>query len=146
MAIWNILAGPVKALVGEVGNIIDGLHTSEEEKAEAKAKILSLDLAFQRDLLVAETEAIKAGRDVVVAEAKGESWLQRSWRPLTMLAFVFIVVNNFIVTPYVTAFGGNVPTLDIPAPLWSLLTVGIGGYVVGRSAEKAVKYWKNGGK
>jgi len=68
--------------------------------------------------------------EVIVAEAKG-NWLQRSWRPILMLAFGFIVI-------YVKFFA---PLFDLKIPeleneFWDLLQLGIGGYVIGRSAEK----------
>ena len=36
----------------------------------------------------------------------------------------------------------NVPAADIPPDMWDLLKLGVGGYVVGRSAEKGIKAWK----
>ena len=56
-----------------------------------------------------------------------------------MLVFVFIIANNYIIVPYVTAFGATVPTLEIPNGLWALLNVGIGGYIASRGIEKIVK-------
>ncbi|MCS7280543.1 MAG: hypothetical protein NZ583_02795 [Desulfobacterota bacterium] len=38
----------------------------------------------------------------------------------------------------------RLPSLEIPPDMWTLLEIGIGGYVVGRSAEKIVKTWKKG--
>ncbi len=86
---------------------------------------------------------VNASRDVIVAEAQGGSWIQRSWRPITMLTFVFIIANNYIIVPYVQAFGASVPSLDIPNGMWALLNVGIGGYIAGRSGEKMVQAWQN---
>lgn len=79
---------------------------------------------------------------IITAEAKGDSWLQRSWRPITALVFVFIIANNYILYPYITAFGGKAVALDIPPDMWQLLKIMIGGYVVGRSVEKTVKIYK----
>lgn len=65
---------------------------------------------------------------VIVSEAQGKSWLQRTWRPITMMVFLVLVVLD--------SFGW------LPNPLapqaWTLLSIGLGGYVVGRSAEKVV--------
>ena len=68
--------------------------------------------------------------DVILAEAKG-NWLQRSWRPILMLAFGFIVIYVKFIAPL---FGLPIPTLE--NEFWDLLQLGIGGYVVGRSVEK----------
>lgn len=70
--------------------------------------------------------------DVIVAEAKGESWLQRSWRPIAMLNFL-VLVNAYF-------FGWNSPTFgaEMASKLFDLIELGLGGYIVGRSAEKIV--------
>ena len=39
-------------------------------------------------------------------------------------------------------FAGTGVMLDIPPDMWDLLKIGLGGYVVGRSAEKGAKAWK----
>ena len=71
--------------------------------------------------------------DIIIAEAKG-NWLQRSWRPLLMLAFGFIVIYVKFIAPL---FDLRIPELE--NEFWNLLQLGIGGYVVGRSAEKISK-------
>lgn len=71
---------------------------------------------------------------MLVSEADGHNWLKRNWRPITMLVFVYIIAHNYIFAP---VFG--IQSLPIPPDMWRLLEIGIGGYVVGRSAEKIVK-------
>ena len=142
MSLISLFTGPVKGLIGSVGAIIDDLHTSGEEKAEAKQKLAVLEAATLLSLAEVGKTLIEAQRDAVVAEAKG-SWLQRNWRPLTMMVFVFIIFNNYVLVPYVTAFGGSVPTLEIPNGMWALLNVGIGGYITSRGIEKVVALRKD---
>ena len=132
MSLINLLAGPVKGLIGSVGTIIDDLHTSGEEKAEAKQKLAVLESATLLSLAEVGKTLIEAQRDAVVAEAKSESAIARNWRPVTMLTFVFIIFNNYVLVPYVGAFGIVVPTLEITNGMWALLNVGIGGYLTSR--------------
>ena len=68
--------------------------------------------------------------EIILAEAKG-NWLQRSWRPILMLAFGFIVIYVKFLAPL---FDLKIPELE--NEFWNLLQLGIGGYVIGRSAEK----------
>ncbi len=56
--------------------------------------------------------------------------------------FVFIVANNYIIAPYAQAISGASVSLPTPPDLWALIKIGLGGYVVGRSAEKCVAAWK----
>jgi len=59
-----------------------------------------------------------------------------------MLTITAIVAWNFLLAPLaelaVTLSTGNQIPLSIPLPdeLWTLLSIGVGGYVVGRSGEK----------
>ena len=81
----------------------------------------AIDLALE-----AENEQLKARTAIIEAEAKSEHWLTSSWRPITMLTFLGLVVFD--------SFGLLASPLAPEA--WTLLQLGLGGYVVGRSAEK----------
>ncbi len=54
-------------------------------------------------------------------------WLQKSWRPIVMLAFTFIVLLGAFIP---------IPLLENTSEFWNLLEIGLGGYVIGRSIEK----------
>ena len=111
-------------LVKEVGKVIDNLFTSDEERLKVKNEVFKVLQEQQLELQKLQTE-------IILAEANG-NWLQRSWRPILMLSFGFIVIyNKFIsqLSPYLIT-----PVLE--PDFWTLLQIGIGGYVVGRSAEK----------
>lgn len=124
----------VLSLIGQIFkpamDMIDNVHTSEEEKLEKKAILLELQTTFLTDALNYEQEQLKAKASIIIAEAKSESWLARSWRPLTMLSFVVLIgAFWFGLTPE------TVSQESIDA-MFLLVQVGLGGYVVGRSAEK----------
>lgn len=53
-----------------------------------------------------------------------------------MLATVAIVLNNYIIYFYLSLFGAKAMVLELPNELWQFMNVGVGGYVVGLSAEK----------
>ena len=136
MSILSILGGPVKALVGEVGGIIDNLHTSGEEKAAAKQKLAELAAATELSLEQLANEQMALQRDVIVAEAQGESWIQRSWRPVAMLTMLALVVWQVV---FASVFNLEPDWQAVPDRAWGLLSLGIGGYIAGRSTEKVFK-------
>jgi len=119
----KILGWFTGGVVKEVGNAIDKLFTSEEERIKAKNEVFKVLQEQQLELQKLQTE-------VILAEANG-NWLQRSWRPILMLAFGFIVIYVKFIAPL---FSLPIPPLE--NEFWNLLQLGIGGYVVGRSAEK----------
>lgn len=102
---------------------LDNLFTSKEEKIKAENVIKQILIEKQLELQRMQTE-------IIVAEAKG-NFIQRSWRPILMLSFGFIVIYVKFAAPL---FGLPIPELEME--FWELLKIGIGGYVVGRSAEK----------
>ena len=109
----------VKDLLGG----LDKLFTSKEEKIKAENVIKQILVQKQLELQKMQTE-------IIVTEAKG-NWLQRSWRPILMLAFGFIVIYVKFIAPL---FDLRIPELE--NEFWNLLQLGIGGYVIGRTGEK----------
>jgi hypothetical protein len=69
---------------------------------------------------------------IINTEAASQHWLAANWRPLLMLTFGALIVARW--------FGWAAPNLSEAEylKLWSIVELGIGGYVVGRSAEKIV--------
>ena len=121
------------------GDAIKGVTDLVGQFVEDKDKANELETKIKNKLLSLEQEVITAQRDVIVAEAKSQSFIARNWRPIMMLTFVGIIANNYILFPYITLFGGTAITLEIPPDMWSLLKIGVGGYVMGRSGEKMVE-------
>lgn len=124
MKIWNkILTGSASELTSSIGSAIDGIVTNDEERMQAKNELteivtskLSELASFQKEVLLAELNGTK---------------LQRSWRPIVMLSFAAIVVYSKFIAP---CFG--LPNTDLESDFWTLLEIGIGGFVIGRSLEK----------
>jgi hypothetical protein len=61
-----------------------------------------------------------------------------------MWIIIVIIFNNFLLAPYVGMIFGYDLSLDVdvnslPEELWRAIDIGLGGYVIGRSAEKIVK-------
>jgi hypothetical protein len=121
--ILKFLTGNV---IKEIGNVIDNLFTNDEERIKAKNEIFKV-------LKQKELELQQMQTDIIIAEAKG-NWLQRSWRPILMLAFGFIVIYVKFIAPL---FDLRIPELE--NEFWNLLQLGIGGYVIGRTGEKMMK-------
>ncbi len=124
----------IKAIEVALG-LVDKIIPDPSARAEAKLRVLELEQAGEFKVIDAKTE-------VLVAEASSSNKLTSAWRPITMLVFVAIVANNYLVYPYLSLFWSDAPMLDMPQELWQLLKIGIGGYVAGRSIEKAASAWK----
>jgi len=110
----------------QIGDVVDELFTSDEERIRAKNEIFKV-------LKEKELELQKMQTEIILAEAKG-NWLQRSWRPILMLSFGFIIIY----TKFISQLSTSLITPVLEPEFWELLEIGIGGYVIGRSGEKIV--------
>lgn len=110
----------------ELGSkIFDKVFPDPAKANEAKLELLKLQQS-------GELAALTASSDIIKAEASSEHWLAAVWRPILMLTFGALIVARW--------FGYAAPDLSEAEylKLWSIVELGIGGYVVGRSVEKIV--------
>jgi len=126
--IGSILASVAGPIVQGLFGVIDQAVEDKDLAGKIKAEIA----ARQQELVQTE---MRGAIEIILAEARG-GWLQRNWRPLLMISVMAIVVNNYILFPYLSMWTDKVVVLELPGGLWALLTTGVGGYVVGRSGEK----------
>lgn len=117
--------------------ILNGVFGIVDQAVEDKDEAAKIKGRLQEMVLTGQVKEIEAAASVIRAEANGDSWLQRNWRPMLMVLFGLIIAINYVVAPI---FGTE--KADIPPDMWDLLKLGVGGYVVGRSVEKGVKVWK----
>jgi len=120
----------VSSVVDSLGDAADDLFTSDQERKKAERLMRKVEVQLEEKLLEVKKGLIQERGKAVEAEIKGEGWLQRSWRPITMLAFVVVIMAHWF------GFAGEHLSPDLASRLYSLVKLGLGGYVIGRSAEK----------
>ena len=116
-------ADTIKGTLSGVGELAKNLRTAitGDIPAELRADLLGKVLDIINGISQIQS-------NIIIAEAQGASWLQRNWRPITMLTFLILVcLDSFGILPF-----------RLAKEAWMLLQIGLGGYVVGRSAEKIV--------
>jgi len=133
----NLISKAIDAFTGPVFGVLDQVVTDKDERNRLKQEI-------QARLIDSQDSLLKAKMQIILAEAQGESWLQRNWRPLLMIVIVAVIANNYLVAPYLGAIFGVGLQLDLPERLWDLMTIGVGGYVTGRTVEKGISSWQQG--
>lgn len=116
---------PVTAVLEVGGKLIDRLWPDPAQRDQAKLAMLEM---AQKGELAEFTQRA----EIIKAEAASESWLAQSWRPILMLVFGGLIVARW--------FGWAAPDLSEAEyiKLWSIVELGLGGYVIGRTAEKIV--------
>ena len=116
-------ADPLTAALNLGGQLIDRLWPDPEKRDQAKLALMEMAQKGELAELTGRAEIVKT-------EAASEHWLAANWRPLLMLTFGGLIVARW--------FGWAAPNLSEAEylKLWSIVELGIGGYVIGRSAEK----------
>lgn len=134
------------AAIPIIGKVLDGaiglIDQVVEDKDKANELKATLTEVFNKSDMTKFSEQIQAQAKVIVSEAQSKSWLARNWRPILMLSFTAIIVNNYILNPWLSAMFSLDVVMEIPEPMWGLLKLGVGGYIMGRSAEKGIELWK----
>ena len=107
---------PLTAALDVGGKIIDKIWPDAGEAEKAKLQMAMTTFAAQAD--------------IVKTEASSGNWLTAGWRPITMLVFTGLITARW--------FGWAAPNLSPEEylKLWDIVQLGLGGYVMGRSAEK----------
>jgi len=93
-------------------------------------------------MLQSHTQELQAAAKVIEAEAKS-NWFAASWRPLLMYVLIFILIWNYVLGPVILFLFKASITIELPGDVWTLLQIGLGGYVVGRSAESVARTMAN---
>tara|TARA_Y100000361_G_scaffold154036_1_gene177846 strand:+ start:1240 stop:1635 length:396 start_codon:yes stop_codon:yes gene_type:complete len=124
--ISKLFTSNTKDLVGEVGNVVDNLTTTQEEKLEAKKKIKEITLNFEAEL---QKEVSKRWEQ----DMNSDSWLSKNIRPLTLIFLVFSTVLLIFIDSEMINFKVQDQWIDL---LQIILITIIGAYFGGRSYEK----------
>lgn len=118
-----MIAALLPVLAPILGDVIKRVIPDSEAQAKAEAEA-------QMMLMQRSADIEQAAADVVKTEAQSEHWLTASWRPIVMLTLTALIVARWL--------GYSAPGISEAEALklWSIVEIGLGGYVIGRSAEK----------
>ena len=138
--IWSAVAG----IVGPIVNTALDKFWADAEDPNLKNRLEAAREQIQAEVTVAlaqhAADIDNAAAKIVLAEVQGKSWLQRNWRPFMMWMLMGLIVWDLVLGP-VAAAAGIPLKIDVPDNVWTLLGIGMGGYVIGRSGEKMVQHW-----
>ena len=129
-------------MLGAVAPLAKILFNTIEKSVPDKDLQEKLKSQLQTQLLQSNTAELQAAAKIVEAEAKA-GWFSASWRPLLMYVLIFILIWNYVLGPVILFFFKASITITLPGDVWTLLQIGLGGYVVGRSAESVARTMAN---
>ena len=130
MSILNkIFSGGAKDLVEGVGDVLDNLTTSKEEKLEAKRKMQELIADYETKMEQNITDRWKS-------DMNSDSWLSKNVRPLVLIFLVVCTIIMIFIDAGTIAFEVEDKWTDL---LQLVLITVIGAYFGGRTIEKRKK-------
>ena len=116
-------------LINKVGGVIDNLHTSAEEKAQAEKQIKDMILGYEAEMQKQVTERWKL-------DMNSDSWLSKNIRPLVLIFLVICTMLLIFIDAGFLKFNVKDSYVDL---LQLVLITVIGAYFGGRSLEKVKK-------
>ena len=125
----KIFSGGAADLVKGVGDVVDSLHTSEEEKLEAERKIKELVANYE----------VEMERNITArweADLKSDSWLSKNVRPMVLIFLIVCTMLLIFIDAGALSFEVKSTWVDL---LQLVLITVIGAYFGGRSLEKVKK-------
>jgi hypothetical protein len=114
------------------------LFNTVDKAVEDKDLANKLKAELQNQMLQSHTAELQAASRVIEAEAKA-GWFTASWRPLLMYVLIVMLIWNYILSPIIFVLFNVKASVDLPSEIVNLLSVGVGGYTIGRSAESVAK-------
>ena len=132
MSLIGVVGAIAKPILAPIFGLIDKAVVDKDAALQIKAQLEGAVVEIQKVTL-------EGARDIVIAEAQGESWLQRCWRPLFMVFLMFFIGSSVIAGAFGYGDAVKAGWDAIPQPAWSLAQISLGGYIGGRTVEKVTK-------
>lgn len=128
--IGKILGGnPIGAVVGQV---IDGIAGSSEEKARARVEIERLVAQRDADIEATLRTELEAKERVLTAElTQGDLYTKRA-RPTVVYGGLVMIAYNYCLAPAL-----SVPRVELPMEFWAGWSGIVATWSIGRSMEKS---------
>ena len=116
-------------LVKEVGNVVDNLTTSDQERLEAKKQIKEVVLDYEKTMQVEVSKRWEY-------DMKSDSWLSKNIRPMVLIFLCVSTVLLIFIDAGFYSFNVEQSWIDL---LKVVLMTTVGAYFGGRSFEKIKK-------
>lgn len=133
----NSMQGAVSGVLDGAAAIIGKFKADPTKVVEIEADLEKLRQETQvkmadAEVKMAEVQAkeLETVNQTMREEAKSEKWMQYSWRPTIGFTFCAILINNYILIPYLGKYGAQMIT--VPDTVFTAILVILGAASAGR--------------
>ena len=131
------------SLIPIFSTLIDRIFPDKEKAAQAQIEMQKVLNEAAAEQAKADAAIVESKSKVIVAEAQSESWAARNWRPHLMYSIMIMMLYNWMIAGILRSLGFDITIIPIPNDMWTLLSIGVGGYVVGKSGENIMTTYAN---
>ena len=135
--IASLVTAAIQGLGDTASGLIKDFKTDPTVAAQLNEKLAEVQTTLTQSLEQEYTKQLEAVNVTMQEEDKSEHFLTYSWRPMVGYTFCLLVINNYILYPYLSSHG--VVLLEIPQTVWITLGSILGVTAVGRTFEKINK-------
>ena len=137
----SIVEKAIEGIAGSASDIIKDFKPTPDKVLEYEAKgkelqnqIEQAKIKLTTDLEAEYTKQMQTVNETMQAEDKSEHWITYSWRPAIGFTFCIILINDYVLYPYLHQYGAVL--LEIPQTVWITISSILGVSAIGRSLEK----------
>ncbi len=134
---WNPFSDAAQGAVKGFGELVKdavGAFKADPTKVlEFEAAIAQATVAYQQTVITAVNETMRA-------EADSQHWMQWSWRPCFGFTACGVLVNNYILLPYLKPVG--IVPIEVPSEVWIMIMAVLGVAAWTRGQENIAKVGK----
>ena len=134
---WNPFSdaaqGAVKGLGEAVKDAVSAFKADPTKVLELEAALAQATVAYQQTVITAVNETMQA-------EAGSQHWMQWSWRPCFGFTACGVLVNNYILLPYLKPVG--IVPIEVPSEVWIMIMAVLGVAAWTRGQENIAKVGK----
>lgn len=124
------MAGAAGPIIGLGGNLVSGFFGMKQQQQA----VIQQAVEVMSDVNKSDDARAVAAAQIIAAEARSESWLTRTWRPLVVMMFVGVLFGYFF---------GYIPSQNVTPQIidriFDIVEYSVLGYMGMRSADKWVK-------
>lgn len=118
---WNPFSDTAQGAVKGFGELVkDAVGAFKADPT----KVLEFEAAIAQATIQFQASTIAAVNATMQAEAKSDHWLQWSWRPLFGYTACAVLVNNYILLPYLKPVG--ILPIEVPSEVWIMIMAVLG--------------------
>lgn len=128
MGLFDFIGG----IFAPATKLIDDIHVSDEERLQLRNELAKIQAGAMEKLTELEKARLNAMSKVQAAEANSKHTITATWRPITSMVLVALIV------------AGSFGMVTVGPEIYDLAEIFLGAYAGGRSLEKVSSALKLG--